>query len=412
MLNEEKENCDGAGSFGEDTSMYSLVSEAAEANKSHSHDSDESKSKHAFSESGANEIENGEELGLLILEGGQDEEDYYDDDEGKLSKKSASLSIPETVFLPSEIRSVAAVSCVTHEQGQNMVKESKGGNFVVDNILLKWDQLQYCLSRWSAGLGALGGRSFSTMQLFPALVIFVTLLSFASWRSHVWKNEVLRLKEEVQRQRTLLPLTLYMVTERESLLKKQKLLEQEVIELSNGAGPEKYDFEDTFSPDESSDDAILSFKSCYVEASLSLGRCSKDLQKWWSDSTETTESSSRDATEEKPNEYPSQDDGFTDDMSKIVRWGYDSLASTTTQSFSFIEKNLKHLSYVGIKDVIGKDDYIQSIAQSAPKMASNDTGDKIVYLNLIRGKNKFNRAISKLWNNDMSDDDDVETIEV
>jgi len=167
----------------------------------------------------------------------------------------------------------------------------------------------------------------------------------------MWKNEALRLREELQKQRSLLPIALSLLKERESLIKKQKLLEQEVIELSQvGDGPGKYNFEGIFPPEQSDDEAFLSFKNCYVEASLSLGRCSKDLQKWWSSGD--TDNSAHDANEEtSDDEHFSYDDGFTEDMSKFVRWGYDSIASTTTQSYSFIEKNLKHFSYVGMKDV-------------------------------------------------------------
>jgi len=340
MRNEGRGNSDGSSDcFGDDTSVYSLVSEANESHSQHQGAGGESK----YS---SGENENGAELGLLIVDG-DEEEDGEGNDESERSKTSASLSIPETVFLPSEMRSVTAVSCVTHEQDKHTPKDSKAGTRIIGAILSKWNHLTSCLSIWISGLGV---RSFNGMQIFPALVIFLALVSFTSWRSHVWKNEALRLREELRTQSILLPLTLSLLKERESLIKKQKLLEEEVMELSKmGDGPGKYNFEGILPPEQSEDEALLSFKNCYVEASLSLGLCSKDLQKWWSD---TDDSSAHDANKDtSDNEYFSYDDGFTEDMSKLVRWGYDSIASTTAQSYSFIEKNLKQFSYVGMKDV-------------------------------------------------------------
>ena len=69
----------------------------------------------------------------------------------KRSMKSTSilLSIPETIFLPSEIRNITAVSCVTHhEKDENKAKESKDGNQITGNFLCKWSQLPSYVSRW------------------------------------------------------------------------------------------------------------------------------------------------------------------------------------------------------------------------------------------------------------------------
>mmetsp|Transcript_38473 Transcript_38473/g.69344 ORF Transcript_38473/g.69344 Transcript_38473/m.69344 type:complete len:403 (+) Transcript_38473:163-1371(+) len=383
MLNEAKDYNEDTASFGEDTSVYSLVSEA---NESNTHNDDGDKSKYSSSDDSV-EMENGNglNLGLLIIEGAEEEEDDDETkeeeeyDASKRSMKSTSvLSVPETVFLPSEIRSIAAVSCVTHanpyeginplEQDKNKPNESKDGNQIIGNFLCKWSQLLPCVSRWRDGLGAC---SFNAMHLIPALMILMTLVSLSSWRSHEWKNEALRLREELQKQKALLPITLSLLKERESLVKKQKLLEQ----VMEGV--------------KADDDALLSFKNCYVEASLSLGRCSNEWQRWWSDTSDS--SSAHHGTEkETSNDYSSYDydGGFTDDMSKLVKSFSNSLASTTAQSYSFIEKNLKYMSYDGIKDAFSGDNYIQSTVKSTPETASNDTG----------GRDSFNRALSKLWN--------------
>lgn len=180
-------------------------------------------------------------------------------------------------------------------------------------------------------------------------------------------------------QKSLLPITIAVLVEREALIKKQNILE-EVIERAR----KESKYEDIFSHDHERNEAVLSFKNCYVEASLSLGRCTKEWQKWWSDDgTPAEDSGSTNADAEKDhnqkNEYTTYDDGFADDMSKFMKTFTSGLASTTTQSYSLVKKTFKDLSYDGIKDIFSKDDYIQSVVQtSTPDVASNDTRGKVM----------------------------------
>jgi hypothetical protein len=129
--------------------------------------------------------------------------------------------------------------------------------------------------------------------------------------------------------------------------------------------------------DEPEEDTILSIKNCYIEASLSLGQCSKEWQRWWyHQANEGSSTHEHGDDKEDANEYHSSyDDGFTDDMEKLVSKVKSGLKVTTAQSYSFIEKSLKELSYYGIKDAwLASDGYVQSIVPSSPKTSSNDTG--------------------------------------
>ena len=348
MLNEDKNN-DGTACSGEESMIYSLVSEAND--KTDNDAGSQSKPSDCVEE---HKI--GVQLGLLILDGEEEVVEDGSDDGGESkpvsNKASASLSVPDTVYLPSDIRSMTdgGTSGVTHEQDKNKDKDDNGNN--------NWCQL---LSRRRAG--PCFGFSFNIMILILLSMILVSLTALAS--SHAWKNEALRLREE---QHTLLK-------ERESLLEKQKLLEEIIKNASKGS-----DYDALFLQDESEDDTILSIKNCYIEASLSLGQCSKEWQRWWyHQANEGSSTHEHGDDKEDANEYHSfYDDGFTDDMEKLVSKVKSSLASTKVKSYSFIEKALRELSYEGIKDAwLSGDGYVQSIVQCDPKTSSNnDTGFK------------------------------------
>ena len=199
------------------------------------------------------------------------------------------------------------------------------------------------------------------MILILLSMILVGLAALAS--SHAWKNEALRLREERQA----------LLKERASLLEKQKILEGIIKNASKGSDYDALFLQD----DEPEDDTILSIKNCYIEASLSLGQCSKEWQRWWyHQANEESSTHEHGDDKEDANEYHSSyDDGFTDDMEKLLRKVKSSLASTKVKSYSFIEKSLKELSYYGIKDAwLASDGYVQSIVQISPKTSSNDTG--------------------------------------
>jgi hypothetical protein len=373
------------------------------------------------------DAENSVNLGLLILEGedfyGGDEEEEGGRDDGEAGEEnrqgdeSVSLSVPDTLFLPSEVKSMAA-SGVTYEQVEsNRVKDcnslpsevrsmaasgvsnerdknsrAKDGNSP-GNIRTEPGSGQPSFApglrpKPSIASGLQPGRfgPFNMAQVIVIMVISLTLLSFESWRTQVWKNEALRLRGELQKQNSLMPFTLSLLKEREALLEKRRQLE-EVIERAMGRASSSSTYEDVFGSDRSDDDKILSIKTCYVEASLSLGRCSKEWQSWWYNTPEDGNGNETD--------NQSYDDEFTTDMSKLAKSFAKSLAATTTQSYMFVENAVKELSYDGIKDALYRDEWIPDIVQTAPDdTASNDTND----LNTHRNANRFQRALSKMIN--------------
>mmetsp|Transcript_34772 Transcript_34772/g.84011 ORF Transcript_34772/g.84011 Transcript_34772/m.84011 type:complete len:374 (+) Transcript_34772:164-1285(+) len=370
MLNDDKDSDYNNGdrttecSGGEDISMYSLVSETKTESNPNENDA----------RCKSNENTNDGKRGLLILDGEEGDDggggngDEVAGEESKLGEEttSALLSVPDTVFLPSEIRSVEAVSCVTREQDINKAKGSKERSHFGNYFWERWTRLSSFAFHWRSDVGL---ESINAMRIVIVLLIFMTLMiSLASWKSYVWKNEALRLREDLQRQSALLPYTLSLLKEREALIRKQKILEEEIERSKLDAGPRRSDYDDIFPPDKTDNDPFVSIKNCYVEASLSLGHCSKEWQRWWSDSEDNAE-------EDKEESY-SYNDGFTNDMSRLVQSMKNRLTATMTLSYPHIEETLKNLSYDGIRDTFSRDEYVQSILKSvSPEWGSNDTGD-------------------------------------
>ena len=358
MLNEGKGIDGAAGSAesggGEDT-CYSLVSEAKSAGDASNGGVDAGNQ--------SKEASDGANLGLLILEGldadddDTEEEEEEEEEEVEDSNQGTPLSIPDTVYLPSEVGSMGAVSGVTHEQNkhQNYSNTDSRYHRVRDNFREKWSLLLSSVPRWRA----VAARSFNALQLLPLLAMGMAFAALTSWRSRVWRNEALSLQEELQQQRTLLAET-------------QAQLEV-MLEWNERKGSDKSDFEGFFPHHKQSDDeAVLSFKNCYVEASISLGACSREWQRrWWSD----TKSGSSRGPEDEEDDIFSYDDGFADDMHRLVTSFKDSVASKTTRSYSYVQKAMKELSYEGLKDTFTKDGYIQSILQFPPP-EMNGTGDR------------------------------------
>lgn len=199
------------------------------------------------------------------------------------------------------------MSCITQEKDKNKVNE---------NTVTHQDS-----------------RSF--LRCFHALITLLGVVSliFLSWTSNANKNEALRLKEELEKQKILLPLTLSLLKERKSLLENQVPLELDVGHAHGGGKRRTNCRKDVFVPVQSDKEGLLSFKNCYVEASLSLGQCSHEWRKWlWSDATNS--SCARDAKKGEAGEYSSLMMSFSD-----------GLVSVTKQSFILLEKAVNGLSY-------------------------------------------------------------------
>jgi hypothetical protein len=272
MLNEEVDCPNGAAGCGGDD-IYCVVTDENWSDDPDDDDNENVGVSVVVDEDGTNTANH---LGLLILEGedshvGRDSNDSMDDDDGEghddgeaneggsgQGNGSMSLSIPATLFLPSEVRSMVA-SGVTNEQDGN-----KGGGTRVAPVQADRS----------------GPSNATRAPLVVIAMIFVSALSLGSWRIHVWKTEALRLRDELQRKNFLLPLTLSLLKEREALLERQGQLEG-AIERALRMNSNTPKYEDMLVPDQSDDDKFFSIKTCYVEATMSLGQCSKEWQKWW-----------------------------------------------------------------------------------------------------------------------------------
>ncbi|KAL3816531.1 hypothetical protein ACHAXA_011830 [Cyclostephanos tholiformis] len=268
MLNDEVDCTDGATGYVVGGDVYCVVTEE--------NWSDAGDDNVGLMDIVDDDATNEANLGLLILEGedchgGCNDDD--DDEEGRgggrchdvkaeeednrPGNESTSLSIPATLFLPSEIRSVIA-SGVTNEQGGN-----NGGDTFVARVQTA---------------GRFG--PFDMAHMAVIVVIFASSLSLGLWRTRVWENEAIRLRGELRRTNSLLPFTLALLKERGALLEKQGQLEEAIeraLRMDSGTPSP----EDAFPPVQSDKDKILSIKTCYIEATISLGQCSKEWQEWW-----------------------------------------------------------------------------------------------------------------------------------
>jgi hypothetical protein len=175
--------------------------------------------------------------------------------------------------------------------------------------------------------------------------------------------------------------------ERNALLEKQGQLEEIIERLKRNTGTSS-NYEDNML-DQSDADKILSIKTCYLEASLSLGRCSKDWQDWWYDPPDDDSSTS------SSEESDSHDDdySFDTDLSMLAKSLTETLVATTVDSYSFVEKAVKDLSYAGIKNALFTDNYTSGISgQTTPDTANIDDEN---YFGCAGG---FQRVLSKLIN--------------
>lgn len=244
------------------------------------------------------------DLGVLILDGAED--GGVDGGSGR-SENPSFLSVPDTLFLPTTIGSIApeSVSCITPGRDDNKVDEHAVANH---------DSRSF-------------PRSFRALITLVGIVLLVCL----SWASNVNKNEALRLKEELDKQKILLPLTLSLLKERKSLLENQVPLELDVG-YAHGGGKRRANYHaDVLAPVQSDKEGLMSFKNCYVEASLSLGQCSHEWKKWlWSDST----SRAHDAEKGSTGEYSSLTMSLSDGLVSVIK-----------QSFALLEKAVDGLSY-------------------------------------------------------------------
>jgi hypothetical protein len=387
MLNENKD-CDD-NSVGYDANdMYSVVTDANWS------DGDEDIT-HLAAE--LNAVDDASNLGLLILDG---EDSYVEgsDDEGTVhdnnnnnfeahvevsrqgNNDSRSLSIPDTLSLPSGLRSMLASGFINEQDEHNNMGEGIGDNDI--------DPSHHAV-RLQAGRF---GKFKMINSSFIVMIISVILLLLQSWRMQLWRNEALRIRNEFHKHRhqnnySLLPLTLSLAKERNALLEKQGQLEEIIERLERNTGTSS-NYEDNML-DQSDADKILSIKTCYLEASLSLGRCAKDWQDWWYNPPDDDISTSN------SEESDSHDDdySFDTDLSMLAKSLTETLVATTVDSYSFVEKAVKDLSYAGIKDALYTDNYTSGISGQTTPDTEDIDGEN--YFGCAGG---FQKVLSKLIN--------------
>ncbi|KAL7444134.1 hypothetical protein ACHAXH_008638 [Discostella pseudostelligera] len=303
-------------------------------------------------------------LGLLILEGEEtyDNKLVRDGEDGDIEPEGVNeLSIPESALLPSDMRSVVTPGAsIKQSTGRAVVVGEDEDTDVMPNSyrrsLQSWRMVAAVLMIFVVAIASFGAMKANGWK-HEALRLREFLhcqQKFGKMEANAWKYEALRLREDLHRQQKLQPFTVSLLMEREALLQNIKLVEQDLHRAKEWISI----YEDMLTPDtpgyeeEDEDDPLLSFKNCYVEATLSLGHCSKELQDWWFKSNYSTHEPSND-----------EEDGFTSDMAKLVSELKNSLAATTTQSYNFIESVFTKFSYAGMKETFLTDDYIQSIVK-------------------------------------------------
>ena len=284
MLNEDKNNDDimsyntHEDGMSSRRSVYSLVSEDGSENAPYNnHD---------------------EKLGLLILEGQDDDDDDKEAFDGSGTDQDDELSIPDTVNLPSDMKSILSTHHHRHHHGE-----------VNSNMA---DDSTCTLSKL---------KIYLTSHVYAILII--SLLIVTSLLSIV---EVLRMREDLQKQRSiisLLPITASLLKERKDLLKKQEMLEDEIERLKrNDASHRSNLYEDIFTSNDTDDSSILSIKNCYMEARVSLGTCSKEWQEWlYASSSKSSSSEGEEAS----------DDDYDDMYQSIVKSFKDGVRATSSQ---------------------------------------------------------------------------------
>lgn len=270
--------------------------------------------------------------GTLILDG--DEQTNSKRSDHVSSDEEEKFTVPESVFLPSEIGTLEEQSNVSNGKENVGVEknDSESASHNTDN------EQKY---RYYFPPNALAGK-----QLFAhaaaTFVVIVGMLTLSAWRCHVWRKEALHLKKVLHLQ----------AQEHSSLNLKIASLEADLADWNRRhKDPHNWKFEKGhWEIDDEDDNIVVSFKNCYLEASIALGRCSKEWQEWFFGENEEIKES-----------YSSHDDGFTDDMEKLVDWVADGVVAASSRSATFFERTLKHMSsfyYIG--DEFGSTDAKQT----------------------------------------------------
>ena len=305
MLNEK--NKGSVGSMPSSLDLFSLVTEANIPNHTSS-SSVHNESIHSNYSTSANDDDADAfgRGGTLILEG----EEQASKSGENTSSDEDKFTVPESVYLPSEIGTLEGQSgSSNNEQDSTDQGSSKG-----DKSSNEDKCTDYFLSEQ---LFAHGVATF---------VVVITMLSLTTWRSLVWKSEAMHLKEVVRQQNA----------HHSSLDLKIASLEADLLAWNRRhKDPHNWKFQKgNWEIDDEDDDVVLSFKNCYLEASIGLGECSRKWQEWLTGK----------GGDSDDDDCATDEDGFTEDMTRLVHGLIDGVTAASSNSISFVEKTMKQMS--------------------------------------------------------------------
>lgn len=317
MLNDKESG--SVGSMPSTSDLFSLITETNNITHQRSLSVRNESNDESVSSSSSNIDGSGDfQRGTLILEGEEQtsskrSENTYSDGE--------KFTVPESVFLPSEIGTLEGQLCNsnTNNHQDNSEQESRKSHNA--------DNEQNC------------SYNFLSKQLLAhgiaTFVVVVGMLLLSTWKSLAWRSEAQHLKEVLHLQ----------MQHHSSLELKIASLEADLAAWNKRQkDPHNWKFEKGHweIDDDDDDNTVLSFKNCYLEASLALGQCSKKWQDWFlgRDGADSDEGQG----DADGDEFATDEDGFTDDVTRLVDGIIYGVAAVSSNSFSFVEKTLKQMS--------------------------------------------------------------------
>lgn len=304
MLNEKEK-----GSVGSSPSSLDLFSLITEANMSHSRSSlIHNESNRSTSSASRKTDESDGVKGTLILEGEENTQSRRSEDTS-LNK----FTVPESVFLPSEIDTLGGQSCTSDDEVEN--EKSKSTSNTGPDRRFRYYFPPALPEIYTKQLVA---------HVVASFIVLVGVLTLTAWRSLVWRSEAFHLKEALSLQTQV----------HSSLKLKIASLEADLAAWNNRHNDSySWKFEKGhWEIDDEDDNIVLSFKNCYVEASLALGRCSKEWQDWLFGGVN------------KSMEYAYHDeDEFADNWARVIDVVMGGVAAASSSSFSFVQKTLRQL---------------------------------------------------------------------
>lgn len=324
--------------------------------------------------------------GVLIVEGVDDDTNSRVSRSSKVvnitdaaeEQRGLNLSIPDTVFLPSEIGSLEEK---LHESGEfeRLQENSKRKNE-------KGTKEEQTLPKLVTSLhDDIKGCSASTKKILLAVLFaLIAAVSCTAWIYRAWKYDSFQREDnEVKKQQSLLQLVALLSRERMELKNKITVLEREIDVLTlscSNEDPSKEPGEDPFSMRRpSEDDAFFLLNNCYVRASLSLGQCSREWQSWWNNTKKDEEDSQShgsgvgETNKFTGEDYPYQMVTAMNEISRYVEGFFDTVTDKSQDAYSFVESNIKDMSYKGLDGVMRVSSAMQDLVNMTSETLNSAT---------------------------------------